>query len=158
MVVSCSMSIVKTAAWGSAALLQVFWNQILFDLLNSVWILMVRNSIILVAAWFHNALMRFPGIFFMNLVCRDEARRNSVTEMLRESFASVQVKKIKGEVNEIIICHPSTPSLSKASVGRKSSKKWFFLFRNERNLKDGTAALHFVWKQMYYNRNEKVLY
>lgn len=67
--------------------------------------------------------MLFTGIFFMNLVCRDEARRNGVTEMLRESFASVQIKKIKGEVNEIITCHPSSPSLSKASGGRKSSKK-----------------------------------
>jgi hypothetical protein len=57
----------------------------------------------------------------MNLVCRDEARRNSVTEMLRESFTSVQVKKIKGEINEIITCHVSTPT--KSNSGRKSSKK-----------------------------------
>nr|SVE76276.1 EOG090X02SD [Daphnia longispina] len=63
------------------------------------------------------------GIFFMNLVCRDEARRNSVTEMLRESFTSVQVKKIKGEINEIITCHVSTPTPSKSNSGRKSSKK-----------------------------------
>ena len=72
---------------------------------------------------FHNVLMFFTGIFFMNLVCRDEARRNSVTEMLRESFTSVQVKKIKGEINEIITCHVSTPTPSKSNSGRKSSKK-----------------------------------
>nr|SVE73445.1 EOG090X02SD [Daphnia atkinsoni] len=64
------------------------------------------------------------GFFLMNLVCRDETRRNSVTEMLRESFEIVQVRKIKGEVNEIIRCHPLTlSSSSKASCGRKSSKK-----------------------------------
>lgn len=60
----------------------------------------------------------------MNLVCRDETRRNNVTEMLRESFEIVQVRKIKGEVNEIIRCHPLALSTSsKASSGRKSSKK-----------------------------------
>ncbi len=59
----------------------------------------------------------------MNLVCRDETRRNGVMEMLRESFASVQVKKIKGEVNEIITCHLSTPTPAiKTGAGRKSKK------------------------------------
>nr|SVE72826.1 EOG090X02SD [Ceriodaphnia reticulata] len=62
------------------------------------------------------------GFFLMNLVCRDEARRNVVMEMLRESFASVQVKKIKGEVNEIITCHLSTLTPVKIGAGRKSKK------------------------------------
>lgn len=64
------------------------------------------------------------GLFLMNLVCRNETRRNDVLEMLRESFASVQLKKIKGEVNEIITCHPSLPS-SKASGAKKMPKKWW---------------------------------
>nr|SVE80634.1 EOG090X02SD [Daphnia magna] len=64
------------------------------------------------------------GFFFMNLVCRDETKRNNVMEMLRKSFEIVQMRKIKGEVNEIIRCHPlalSTPA--KARNGRKSLKK-----------------------------------
>lgn len=44
----------------------------------------------------------------VNLVCRDENRRKSVTEVLHESFVSVQVKKIKGEVNEVILCSNKT--------------------------------------------------
>ena len=56
----------------------------------------------------------------MNLVCRDEIRRNGVLEMLKESFASAQVKKIKGEVNEIVTCHLSTLTPAK---GRMSAKK-----------------------------------
>nr|SVE89152.1 EOG090X02SD [Daphnia sinensis] len=64
------------------------------------------------------------GLFFMNLVCRDEAKRNNVMEMLRKSFEIVQMRKIKGEVNEIIRCHPlALSTLPKARNGRKSLKK-----------------------------------
>lgn len=59
----------------------------------------------------------------MNLVCRNDVRRNSVLELLRESFSSVQVKKIKEEVNEIITCHSSNVPLPKAGGGKRSTKK-----------------------------------
>ena len=44
------------------------------------------------------------GIFLLNLVCRDQAKRNNVMEILREVFVTVHVTKIKNEVNEMINC------------------------------------------------------
>lgn len=47
------------------------------------------------------------GIFLLNLVCRDDSKRKEITELLRECFISVSVKKIKSEVNEILSCLPN---------------------------------------------------
>nr|SVE75013.1 EOG090X02SD [Daphnia dolichocephala] len=61
------------------------------------------------------------GFLLMNLVCRDEVRRKAIMEMLHESFAIVQGRKIKGEVNEIIRCHPQ--ALTASSKAKDSAKK-----------------------------------
>lgn len=45
------------------------------------------------------------GVFLLNLVCRDTARRADVMEMLNGFFTAVKTKKIQDEVNEIITCH-----------------------------------------------------
>ena len=45
-----------------------------------------------------------PGLFLLNLVCRDACRRSSVIETLKEFFSNVKTTKIKDEVNEIIAC------------------------------------------------------
>nr|SVE93507.1 EOG090X02SD [Scapholeberis mucronata] len=58
------------------------------------------------------------GLFLMNLVCRNETMRTSVTDILHETFASVITKKIKDEVNQVLVCH----SLESSSKGRKASK------------------------------------
>jgi hypothetical protein len=54
----------------------------------------------------------------LNLVCRDEAKRTGVLEILQESFPNVQRRKIKGEVNEIIIC-----SVASSKATQKLSNK-----------------------------------
>lgn len=47
----------------------------------------------------------YLGVFLLNLVCRDTARRADVMEMLNGFFTAVKTKKIQDEVNEIITCH-----------------------------------------------------
>lgn len=45
-----------------------------------------------------------PGIFILNLVCRDSALRNSVLERLSSVFPTILSRKIEGEVNEVLLC------------------------------------------------------
>jgi len=52
------------------------------------------------------------GLFLLNLVCRDQTKRNDIMSILREAFEMVQATKIKDEVNEIIKCHSSTASVT----------------------------------------------
>ena len=65
-----------------------------------------------------NFYLNFLGLFLLNLVCRDEAKRTGVLEILQESFPNVQRRKIKGEVNEIIIC-----SVASSKATQKLSNK-----------------------------------
>ena len=51
------------------------------------------------------------GIFLLNLVCRDQRIRSDVMSILREAFETVQVTKIKNEVNEIVKCCSSISPL-----------------------------------------------
>ena len=55
----------------------------------------------------------YIGLFLLNLVCRNEEKRTGVLENLKESFPSVQTRKIKGEVNEIIVCSVTTNKTAK---------------------------------------------
>lgn len=45
-----------------------------------------------------------PGIFLLNLVCRNIALRNSVLERVRAVFPTMLSKKIEGDVNEVLLC------------------------------------------------------
>ena len=64
----------------------------------------------------------------MNLVCRNETLRTSVTEMLHDTFTFVHVNKIKGEVNEILVCH-SLATPSKGGGTKKNVKKLMRTFQ-----------------------------
>ncbi|XP_038614395.1 eEF1A lysine and N-terminal methyltransferase [Tachyglossus aculeatus] len=48
------------------------------------------------------------GVFVLNLVCRDSGLKNSVLAGLKEVFPLLYIRKIEGEVNEILFCqlHP----------------------------------------------------
>lgn len=49
----------------------------------------------------------FPaGVFILNLVCRDLALKDSVLAGLQAVFPVLYVRRIEGEVNEILFCQP----------------------------------------------------
>lgn len=45
-----------------------------------------------------------PGIFILNLVCRNLALRQSVLEHISAMFPSILSKKIEEDVNEVLLC------------------------------------------------------
>lgn len=45
-----------------------------------------------------------PGIFILNLVCRDEKLREHVLAELRQSFRSICSYKLEEDVNEVLYC------------------------------------------------------
>ncbi|XP_062989840.1 eEF1A lysine and N-terminal methyltransferase isoform X2 [Elgaria multicarinata webbii] len=53
-------------------------------------------------------LLKTEGIFILNLVCRDSQLRDSVLATLRETFPLLYVRRIEGEVNEILFCQQQT--------------------------------------------------
>ncbi|XP_054977601.1 eEF1A lysine and N-terminal methyltransferase isoform X1 [Sorex araneus] len=64
-----------------------------------------------------SSILRPEGVFILNLVCRDPVLKDSVLAGLRAAFPLLYVRRIEGEVNEILFCqlHPeaqwSTPEL-----------------------------------------------
>lgn len=46
----------------------------------------------------------YPGMFILNLVCRDSALRKSVLQRVSDVFPSILSRKIDGEVNEVLLC------------------------------------------------------
>ncbi|XP_054835158.1 eEF1A lysine and N-terminal methyltransferase [Eublepharis macularius] len=50
------------------------------------------------------ALLKTEGIFILNLVCRDARLRDTVLAALKETFPLLYVRRIEGEVNEILFC------------------------------------------------------
>lgn len=54
------------------------------------------------------SILSHEGIFILNLVCRDLGLKDSVLAGLREAFPLLYVRRIEGEVNEILFCqlHP----------------------------------------------------
>lgn len=64
-----------------------------------------------------SSILRPEGVFILNLVCRDTVLKNSVLAGLKAVFPLLYVRRIEGEVNEILFCqlHPeaklSTPEL-----------------------------------------------
>lgn len=75
-----------------------------------------------------------PGVFMLNLVCRDSALKKSVLGRVRGVFPRVLSRGIEGEVNEVLLCSRGTgetgvpPSLLKAgktlqvALGMNSSR------------------------------------
>lgn len=49
-------------------------------------------------------LLSGPGVFMLNLVCRNLALRKSVLEHLNVFFPTILSKKIEGDVNEVLLC------------------------------------------------------
>lgn len=75
------------------------------------------------------------GIFILNLVCRDLGLKESVLAGLRAAFPLLYVRRIEGEVNEILFCqlHPeqklATPELLEQAQAlertlRKPGQSW----------------------------------
>ncbi|XP_066887721.1 eEF1A lysine and N-terminal methyltransferase isoform X2 [Kogia breviceps] len=75
------------------------------------------------------------GVFILNLVCRDLALKDSVLAGLKAVFPLLYVRRIEGEVNEILFCqlHPerklATPELLEMAQAleqtlRKPGKGW----------------------------------
>lgn len=72
-----------------------------------------------------------PGIFILNLACRDLALRKSVLERVSAVFPSILSKKIEGDVNEVLLCSRREnetsdaacvpPSLSQAAKSLQSA-------------------------------------
>lgn len=62
---------------------------------------LVFNKIYLKNNLFHSFS---SGFVMMNLLCPKEVMRNEVLEILRESFTSVHVEKIEGQINEVVLC------------------------------------------------------
>ncbi|XP_065530030.1 eEF1A lysine and N-terminal methyltransferase isoform X2 [Lathamus discolor] len=50
------------------------------------------------------AILKPEGVFVLNLVCRDAQLKESVLATLREVFPLLYVRRIEGEVNEILFC------------------------------------------------------
>lgn len=64
--------------------------------------------------------MLFPGgLFFLNLVCRDQERNDEVIKSIHQMFPAVCKIDIENEVNEVLICSDSkmTTELSKVTKG-----------------------------------------
>ncbi|XP_048665995.1 eEF1A lysine and N-terminal methyltransferase isoform X3 [Marmota marmota marmota] len=63
------------------------------------------------------SILTHEGVFILNLVCRDLALKDSVLAGLKAAFPVLYVRRIEGEVNEILFCqlHPgqklATPEL-----------------------------------------------
>ncbi|TKS74918.1 Methyltransferase-like protein 13 [Collichthys lucidus] len=51
-----------------------------------------------------SSLLTSRGVFILNLVCRDSALRNSVSERVSAVFPTILSRKIEGEVNEVFLC------------------------------------------------------
>ncbi|XP_053247141.1 eEF1A lysine and N-terminal methyltransferase isoform X4 [Podarcis raffonei] len=49
-------------------------------------------------------LLKKEGLFILNLVCRDTQLHDTVLATLRETFPLLYVRRIEGEVNEILFC------------------------------------------------------
>nr|XP_028588121.1 eEF1A lysine and N-terminal methyltransferase isoform X7 [Podarcis muralis] len=49
-------------------------------------------------------LLKKEGLFILNLVCRDTQLRDAVLATLRETFPLLYVRRIEGEVNDILFC------------------------------------------------------
>ncbi|XP_027978873.1 methyltransferase-like protein 13 [Eumetopias jubatus] len=75
------------------------------------------------------------GVFILNLVCRDLGLKDSVLTGLKAVFPLLYVRRIEGEVNEILFCqlHPeqkvATPELLEMAQAleqtlRKPGKGW----------------------------------
>lgn len=45
-----------------------------------------------------------PGVFVLNLVCRDSLLKDSVLAVLKEVFPLLYARRIEAEVNEILFC------------------------------------------------------
>ncbi|NWV00228.1 MET13 protein, partial [Upupa epops] len=52
-------------------------------------------------------ILKAEGVFILNLVCRDARLKQSVLATLREVFPLLYVRRIEGEVNEILFCQSS---------------------------------------------------
>lgn len=57
-----------------------------------------------------------PGIFTLNLVCRDSVLRKSVLERVSAVFPTIISRKIEGEVNEVLLCSHGENGTSKAAT------------------------------------------
>ncbi|OXB57996.1 hypothetical protein ASZ78_011806 [Callipepla squamata] len=55
-------------------------------------------------------ILKPKGVFVLNLVCRDARLKESVLAVLREVFPLLYVRRIDGEVNEILFCQPCPES------------------------------------------------
>ncbi|NXJ10949.1 MET13 protein, partial [Odontophorus gujanensis] len=55
-------------------------------------------------------ILKPKGVFVLNLVCRDARLKESVLAILREVFPLLYVRRIDGEVNEILFCQPCPES------------------------------------------------
>lgn len=75
------------------------------------------------------------GVFILNLVCRDLGLKDSVLAGLKAVFPLLYVRRIEGEVNEILFCQPhperkvATPELLEMAQAleqtlRKPGKGW----------------------------------
>lgn len=72
-----------------------------------------------------------PGIFMLNLVCRNSALKKSVLERVSAVFPTIFSKQVEGEVNEVLLCSRGEretldaahilPSLNKAATSLQSS-------------------------------------
>lgn len=56
-----------------------------------------------------------PGIFILNLVCRNLALRESVLEHVSAMFPTILSKKIEEDVNEVLLCSCEEKTTSEAA-------------------------------------------
>lgn len=64
------------------------------------------------------------GVFILNLVCRDDALRDTAVETLRKSFKSVCAYKLDEDVNEIFYCRNDDDfALKKWQISLEASAK-----------------------------------
>ena len=57
-----------------------------------------------------------PGIFVLNLVCRDPDLRSGTISILHEVFGSILSYKVPEEVNEVLFCSREVTTVKKVDA------------------------------------------
>lgn len=86
-----------------------------------------------------------PGIFVLNLVCRDEKLRDQVLNDLKKTFKSVVSYKLDEDVNEILYCqNVEYDSKRWCDAMEKSAKHLNELLKKEQNYSEIIEVQEFL--------------
>lgn len=86
-----------------------------------------------------------PGIFILNLVCRDEKLRDQVLIDLKKTFSSVVSYKLDEDVNEILYCQNVEYDTTRWNEAmEKSAKHLNELLRKEQNYSEIIEVQEFL--------------